>query len=297
MITVLGATGNTGGRIVERLRAAGEPVRAVGRDAGRLARAAGLGAQPHVGDAGDPAFLRRAFENADAAYVLMPMDVMTSGYAAQQATVGESITEALRSSGVPYVVALSSLGAEVPGGPNLDATGFMGTLHEQEQRLATLDTNLVLLRPGLFLESFLHGVDAMRAHGTHADSIDPDVALPMVATRDVGDVAADLLRRRSWSGTVVREVLGAADLTVGEAVAVLGPALGMPGLSYVRIPDDEMEALLRGAGMPDDAARLHVAMNRAFNDGTVASLAGRGPGNTTPTTVEEWARTLSGALR
>lgn len=299
MITVLGATGNTGARIVEALRAAGEPVRAIGRDAARLGAATALGAQPHVGDAGDAAFLRRAFDGADAAYVLMPIDLASPGYAAQQAAVGESVTEALRASGVPHVVALSSLGAEVPGGPDLAVTGFLGTLHEQEQRLATLEANLTLLRPGLFFESFLHGVDAMRAHGVHADSIDPDVTLPMVATRDVADVAAEALRHRSWSGTVVREVLGAADLTVPDAVAALGPAWGMPGLTYVRVPDREMQALLRDAGMPEDAARLHVAMNRAFNEGTVGSLAGRGPGNTTPTTVDAWARSLTGteALR
>ncbi len=51
MITVLGASGNTGGRVVERLRAEGERVRAVGRDAGRLAGAVAQGAEPCVGDA------------------------------------------------------------------------------------------------------------------------------------------------------------------------------------------------------------------------------------------------------
>ena len=37
MITVMGATGNTGGQITERLLDAGERVRAVGRSASRLA--------------------------------------------------------------------------------------------------------------------------------------------------------------------------------------------------------------------------------------------------------------------
>lgn len=297
MITVLGASGNTGGRVVERLRAEGERVRAVGRDAGRLACAAAQGAEPFVGDALDPEFLRAAFDGAAAAYVLMPTDVTAAGYASRQEAVGTAIADALATSGVPRVVALSSLGAEVPGGPDLEATGYLGTLHDQEQRLRTLDATVTLLRPGLFLESFPFGVDAMRAHGVHADSVDPQVALPMVATRDVGDVAADELHRTDRSGVVVREVLGAADRTVPDVVAVLGPALGLPDLAYVRVPDAEMVAALQEAGMPADGARLHVAMNRAFNEGRVASLAGRGPETSTPTTVEDWAATLTAVAR
>lgn len=286
MITVLGASGNTGGRVVRRLREAGETVRAVGRDTARLADAAAHGAEPHAADITDRAALAAALRGADAAYVLMPLDVTRPGYRAQQEQVGTAIAAALADAGVPRVVALSSLGAERERG-----TGFLETLHEQEQRLAALDARVLFLRPGLFFESFLPSLDAMLATGVHHDTIDPELALPMVATADVGDAAAAALRDPDAAG--VRELLGPEDLTVPDAVARLGAALGRPGLRYERPPDEAMRAVLVEVGLPADLADENLAMNAAFNAGAVRSLAGRGPATSTPTTIEDWARTLT----
>ncbi|MDF2975454.1 MAG: hypothetical protein K0S40_182 [Actinomycetospora sp.] len=286
MITVLGASGNTGGRVVRRLREAGETVRAVGRDAARLADAAAHGAEPHAADITDRTALTAALCGADAAYVLMPLDVTRPGYRAHQEQVGTAIATALADAGVPRVVALSALGAERERG-----TGFLETLHEQEQRLAALDARVLFLRPGLFFESFLPSLDAMLATGVHHDTIDPELALPMVATADVGDAAAAALRDPDAAG--VRELLGPEDLTVPDAVARLGSALGRPGLRYERPPEEVMRAVLVEVGLPPDLADENLAMNAAFNAGTVWSLVGRGPATSTPTTLEEWARTLA----
>jgi uncharacterized protein YbjT (DUF2867 family) len=282
MITVLGATGHTGGRVTAQLLAAGEKVRAVGRSAERLA---GTGAEPWVGDASDPGFLTEAFRGADAAYLLMPLDLTVPGYHAQQDAFGASTVAAIRAAGLRRVVALSSLGADVAAG-----TGFLTSLYAQEQRLRGVDgLDVLFLRPGLFFESFLPSLDAIRTHGVHVDSIDPDVALPMVATRDVGDAAAAALLTSAWAGVEVREVLGPRDLTLPEATRIIGTGIGMPDLPYVRLPDDEMVGLLIDAGLPADLAALQVEMNRAFNDRTVASRSGRTSRTTTPTSLEEFA--------
>jgi uncharacterized protein YbjT (DUF2867 family) len=289
MITVLGASGNTGGRVVRRLREDGEAVRAVGRDAGRLADAAAHGAEPHVADITDRAALTAALRGADAAYVLMPLDLAAPGYRAQQEQVGTAIAGALADAGVPRVVALSSLGAELPTG-----TGFLETLHDQEQRLAALDAAVLVLRPGLFFESFLPSLPTMLATGVHHDTIDPSIALPMVATADIGDVAAAAL---SVSGpdseaVGVRELPGPEELTVPDAVARLGAAIGRPGLRYEQPPEDVMRAVLVEAGLPADLTDEQLAMNAAFNRGDVRRHAARG--SDTPTTIESWARTLVG---
>src|SRR5687768_14245771 len=106
MITVMGASGNTGQKIAAALLAAGQPVRALGRSEHKLADLARAGAEVLAGDVGDAAFLTRAFRGADAVYTLLPTDRRSPDYHARQRQEGEAIVTAIRTSGVRHVVAL-----------------------------------------------------------------------------------------------------------------------------------------------------------------------------------------------
>ena len=61
MITVMGATGNTGRKITELLLEAGEEVRALGRSPEKLAELHALGAETVAGDVRDADYLARTF--------------------------------------------------------------------------------------------------------------------------------------------------------------------------------------------------------------------------------------------
>ena len=74
MIVVTGATGRTGRRATEMLLAKGEKVRAVGRDAKKLAPLVELGAEPFVGNVEDVDSMTNAFDSASAAYLVLPED-------------------------------------------------------------------------------------------------------------------------------------------------------------------------------------------------------------------------------
>src|SRR5262245_37074858 len=113
MITVMGASGNTGRHISERLLGKGEKIRALGRSAERLARLQRSGADVRTGDAADRAFLTRAFEGADAVYTLLPPDPQSPVLLRKWDEQGEAIEKAIQDSGVRDVVFLSSIGAEL----------------------------------------------------------------------------------------------------------------------------------------------------------------------------------------
>ena len=286
MITVMGATGQTGGATARRLLEAGEHVRALGRSADRLAALRDAGAEPFPLDASDAAALTEAFRGANAAYVLLPISPEVPDWHAHMAQLGEAIVTAVRAAGVPYVVAVSSVGADLPSG-----TGFLTGLHAQEQRLQSLTdvAHVLAVRPGGYFENAYGWLPVIAEQGVMADSVAPDAPLPMVATRDVGAAAAAALRSRDWTGFAVRELLGPRDLTYAEVARVIGEAIGRPDLPYVQIPEDDLRAALEAAGWSPDATRLQVELNRVFSDGSVAARATRTPASTTPTRFEDYA--------
>lgn len=291
MITVMGATGNTGKKITEKLLKVGENIRALGRSENKLAELKNAGAEVLIGDTNDAAFLTKAFRGADAVYTLLPTDPSAPDYRAGQDRQGEAIVNAIRESGVRYVVALSSLGADLSEG-----TGVIAGLHAQEKRLKRLEgVNVLLLRPVSFFENFYNSLGLIKHEGINGDSVSADLAIPMVATRDIADVATKALINRNWEGVVVRELLGERDLSYSEATRIIGEHIGKPDLPYVQFSyTDEANALMQ-AGMSESFANLYAEMTRAFNEERIKPSSGRTPENTTPTRFEDFAGELAQA--
>ncbi|RST53900.1 NmrA family NAD(P)-binding protein [Variovorax sp. MHTC-1] len=284
-ITVMGATGHTGGKIAARLQAAGAKVRALGRNPDKLAALERAGAEVLAGDTCDPAFLARAFRGADAVYTLLATDRRAPDYRARQDQEGEAIAEALRASGVRQVVALSSLGADVAEG-----TGVIAGLHAQEERLKRIaGIHLLLLRPVSFFENFYDALGQIKEAGVIADTVEADIAVPMIAADDIAAVAAGALLARDWTGVALRELLGQRDLSHSEVARILGERIGKPELAYVQISEAEMTGAMIEAGLSPSFAALYLEMTHAFNEGRIGPSAGRNAANTTATRFEDFA--------
>ncbi len=285
MIAVMGATGNTGRMVSERLLQEGSDVRALGRSADRLAGLVAKGAEAAVGEAADAGYLTGAFRGAEAVYTLLPPNLQADDYSAFQDQVGEAITGAIEESGVGHVVFLSSIGADQPEG-----TGPIAGLHRQEGRLRSLEgVDVLALRPGFFFENHLETLGLIKHQGINGGAVAPDTSLPMIATRDIAEAAAKALITRDFSDFAVRELLGPKDLTMAEANRIIGDAIGNPDLTYVQFPYEDFEASLAQMGLPANIAALYTEMARAFNAGKVRTLEGRSEANTTPTSFETFA--------
>lgn len=286
-ITILGASGRTGARVAARLLGRpGLKLRVLGRSAAGLASLAAAGAEPRIGRLQDAAYLRAAFEGADAAYVMLPHELDRPGFLQRQCEDAEAIAAALRSAGVPHVVALSSLGAE-----QTEGTGVILGLHALERSLGALHGQHVrLLRPGAFFENLLEQLPGLSAGAPLVDALRPDLAVPMLATRDIGDAAAAALLARDWQGLSVQELLGPCDLSGEQLARQLALQLGRPALVYQQLPYEVMAAELHEAGLAADAAALMMDMARALNEGRIRSLQGRNDANSTPTGFAQFLR-------
>ena len=150
-IAVMGATGNTGKKITETLLKAGEKVRALGRSEKNWRNSRKREPKCSAGDTNDAAFLTKGFRGADAVYTLLPTDPRAPDFRAEQDRQGEAIVKAIRESGVRYVVALSSVGADLSEG-----TGVIAGLHAQEERLKKIKGINVLSSGPYLLREFLH---------------------------------------------------------------------------------------------------------------------------------------------
>ena len=291
MIAVMGASGNTGGRISEQLLQRGETIRAFGRSSQRLAGLEKKGADLRTGDATDAAFLTGAFRDADAVYTLLPPDPQSRDLRKKWDHEGAAIVKAVRDGGVRYVVFLSSIGADLPAG-----TGPVAGLHAQEERLRRLPgVRALILRPAYFFENFYESLGLIKHQGINGGAVAPDLRLPMIATRDIADVAGLALKARNWTGVVVRELLGPHDITFAEATRIIGEHIGKPDLKYVQFPYADFASSLLQMGISANVAGLYAEMARAFNDRKLTSREGRKPENTTATTFEDFVEDLARA--
>ena len=282
MYVITGATGNTGSVVTEKLLDKGEKVRVIGRDAKRLEKFKQKGAETFVADSTDAAALTKAFSGAKAVYAMIPPNIVAPDVRAYQEQVSDALASAIAKSAVKHAVVLSSVGADKP-----DKTGPVVGLHNLEKKLdAIAGLNALYLRAGYFMENLLPQVSVIQSFGVIAGPVRGDLPLPMIATRDIGAVAADALLKLDFNGKSRRELQGPRDVNYNEVAKVAGAAIGKPILTYLQMPAAQLKPALTQMGMSANMADLLLEMADSLNSGYMKMIEPRSPATSTPTTLE-----------
>jgi uncharacterized protein YbjT (DUF2867 family) len=289
MFVITGATGNVGGTTAHTLLKEGHAVKVIGRNAEKLSSFDGTSAQIAEGDVADSNFLSSAFEGATAVLLVLPGDGRAEDVRTSRRAITSSYLTALRNAGVQHVVAISSVGAHLPEG-----TGPVTSLYDLEQALSELtDRHILNLRPSFFLQnlySWLGMVDSMKIVGM---GIAPDIAIPMIHTKDIGIYAAKRLSANDYTGHTVQYLLGSRDYTLQEAATILGTAIGKPELPYIQFPADQFFSALQANGFSANMAQAYLDMSASMNNGSFHTDVKRSPDNTTATSLEDFAQEFS----
>ena len=284
MHIISGATGKTGGVVADTLIAAGTKVRVLGRDAKKLERFTQKGAEAVAVDVADAAAAEKAFVGGTAAHILIPPNLTAEDVRAYQERVTDNLAAAIRKNRVAHAVVVSSTGADQSSG-----VGPVNGLNGLERKLNAIDgLNAIYLRCGYFMENLLPQVGIIQSMGFMAGPVREDVPLPMIATKDIGAVSAELLSKADFTGKQTRELLGPRHVTYTEAAKIIGAAIGKPDLVYKQLPPAVLKPAMMNMGMSASMVDLLLEMSNALNTGYMTSREARSARNTTPTTLESF---------
>ena len=284
MYVVFGANGNTGKVVANALLDRGAKVRVVARDPKKVDALRARGAEVVTADVLDVASVTAALSGATGAYLLTPPDSASADLVGRGKRIIDTFVAALTQSSVAHAVVLSSVGAQQPAG-----TGPIVITHYAEAQLPKASkTRFTFLRAAYFMENLL-----ANAHPMKADGVLPvfgggeGYPFPMVATHDIGVVAAEALLAPPAANAWV-ELSGPKEYSMNDAAAIAAAITGRPVKSMV-LPLDAMVPTLAKFGFSENVAGLYREMTEGLGKGLVV-FEGKGKAVRGKVTLEEVLR-------
>jgi uncharacterized protein YbjT (DUF2867 family) len=213
----------------------------------------------------DAAALTAAFVGADAVFILPPSEFdPVPGYTQARETI-EAIVAALIAACPAKVLCLSTIGADAVQDNLLTQRTLI------EQALSALPIPVTFLRPGWFIENALWDVASARENGViHSFLMPLDKPIAMVATKDIGALAAKLIQE-DWIGNRIVELEGPRRVSPNDLAAAFAKALGRPVRAEI-VTRDGWEAMFRGQGATNPYPRIR--MLDGFNEGWIDFVEG-----------------------
>ena len=289
-IAITTPTGKNGSALTKRLLDAAEEndleIVLLARDPEKVREFTERGARVEKGNLDDAAFVTRATGGMDALFWLTPQNFepgeeVRAGYN----RYGRVAAEAVKRNGIPHVVHLSGFVTEKEG----EAGQIVDGLADVERLLNEAATNVTHVRAAFFFENYLGQLEPIKNQGNVYMPVKAETRLAMVATRDIADVAARELLTLDWSGRRVVSAMGPKDLTFSEAATALSEGIGRH-VSHITVEPEQARESMLGSGMSPGLTDGFLSIFAAGDAGLLRWE--RDASSTTPTTLEEFARTV-----
>jgi uncharacterized protein YbjT (DUF2867 family) len=267
MFIITGVTGHVGSAAAEVLLSKGHKIKVIVRDKNKGQKWAQRGAEVAVGNLDDQAFLTQSLKGAQGAFFLLPPNFASVDILGDQKKLGATIAAAVKSAQIPHVVMLSSIGADLAEG-----TGPIKGLYHFENSLRATGVKITAIRAGYFMENVGQGIGAAKTAGIYPNMLpSQDIVMPMVATKDIGQLVAESLLAGPKSENVD---LTGPGYTVKQLADKIGKALNKT-IPIVDIPQAGWLDALVNAGVPKPWAEQYVEMYQGMLTGKLAPRGDR----------------------
>ncbi|WP_457299816.1 NmrA family NAD(P)-binding protein [Phyllobacterium sp. P5_D12] len=251
MFAITGITGKVGGALARTLLANGKVVRAIVRNQAKGASWAALGCEVAIAEMEDAAALSAAFAGAEAVFILPPSEFDPEpGYPEAQKVI-DSVVAAIEAARPKKILCLSTIGADAKQDNLLSQRTML------EEALNKVELPVAFLRPAWFMENALWDVATARDTGVLHSFLQPsDKKFPMIATKDIGILAAELIQQ-DWTGKRVVELEAAQRVSPNDLGHAFEVALNRPVKVEV-VNRDTWEDLFRSQGMKNPMPRIRM---------------------------------------
>ena len=261
---ITGASGRTGSAAAQALLDRGLPVRVILRNPAKANVWHARGAEVAIADLDDVDAMSAALADTSGAYIVSPQQYDREHLFERAIVIAETVETAVRRAAVPLIVALSSVGA----GKDHDI-GWIAMNRSLEQALGRLPIPVAFLRAAYFMENWQPMIQQAMSTGYLPSFLAPlQRALPMVATTDIGSIAADVLQQE-WHSQRIIDLAGPAEYSPANVAFSLSKQVGR-SVNAVAIAEKDWAAVLAGTGMSSAAREGFVEMTRGLNSGHIA---------------------------
>lgn len=284
---VLGITGHVGKVVAEHLLKAGLTVRGLVPDANAegAQNFKNKGVKLFTGKLDDTSVLTSLFTDIEAAFIMIPPLPSLSDPDAEAAKYSKAIAEALKSTNVPRIVVLSSLGAQHSTG-----VGVVCKIHTLEETLRPLEKqmSIAFLRAGYFMHNVMKSLHTSKSKGTFPSFDDESTKLPCIAPEDIGEASAKLMRE-SWTGLRIINLFGPKEISCADMAKDVSEILGKEIKPEI-VPKDKWKDMLSEGGMSsanvDQLMELHQNYKQYMKPESGTETMH------TSTTFKQWAATV-----
>lgn len=262
LITVFGATGNTGREVCRSLAEIKDVrIRAVTRD---VSKARELPAQElSEVDWTNRSQLRSSIEGADAAYFMLPTGLHNGSLYEFRDACSRAFVEIANEIALKRVVFLSSFGAHLA-----ENSGVLKGLCRAEKNFEAFKRELTIIRPGYFWQNFLGNIAGIKENGFFGGyPVDPDVRLLFSDTADIGSTVARLLTTGGASGHRTVYVGHPELATFREVSRMIADKSGRKELMWTNVGYDGARSFMLGRKMPAEIVDNLIDFFKAINSG------------------------------